>query len=106
MEKMQANQTALLNSIKTAFEKQVDDTYTKYDKLDTLYTNLQNQVLKMDGVLKVADMNINDCMEHIQELRGGKSLKINGSPVLSTLQEHRTDIDELYEFTETVKVKS
>ena len=33
-------------------------------------------------------------------------MKINGHPVLSTLQEHRSDIEDLYEFTETVKVKS
>ena len=106
MHEMQAKQSALMEAIKNAFEKQVDESYDKYDKQDKQYVNLQNQVLQMDGVLKVADMNINDCMEQIQELRGGKRLKINGSPVLSTLQEHRSDIDDLYEFTETVKVKS
>ena len=39
-------------------------------------------------------------------MRGGKSLRINGSPILSTLQEHRSDLDKLYEFTEKTKVNT
>ena len=106
MNDMQVKQSAVMEAIKNAFEKQVEESYSKYDKQDQQYVNLQNQVLKMDSVLKIADQNVIDCMEQIQLLRGGKSLKINGHPVLSTLQEHRSDIEDLYEFTETVKVKA
>ena len=106
MNDMQVKQSAVMEAIKNAFEKQVEESYSKYDKQDQQYVNLQNQVLRMDAILKIADQNVNDCMDQIQLLRGGKSLKINGHPVLSTLQEHRSDIEDLYEFTETVKVKS